>query len=71
MAVYLDDILTTGATEVEHLANLEKVLESFSATGLRLKRDQCVFLAPSVTYLGHEITAEGLKLVEGKPQMHH
>jgi len=60
VAVYLDDILITGATEVEHLANLEQVLKRFSDAGLRLKRSKCVFLAPSVTYLGHKITAEFL-----------
>ncbi|XP_042372461.1 uncharacterized protein K02A2.6-like [Plectropomus leopardus] len=66
VAVYLDDILITGATEAEHLANLEQVLKRFSDAGLRLKRSKCVFLAPSVTYLGHKITAEGLCPVEDK-----
>ncbi|XP_061883310.1 uncharacterized protein K02A2.6-like isoform X1 [Entelurus aequoreus] len=66
VAVYLDDILVTGATEVEHLANLEEVLKRLSEAGLRLKRSKCVFLAPSVTYLGHRITAQGLCPVEDK-----
>ena len=30
------------------------------------KRNKCVFLAPSVTYLGHRIDAQGLHLVEEK-----
>lgn len=64
VAVYLDDILVTGATEVEHLSNLEHVLRRLSEAGLRLKRSKCVFLASSVTYLGHRITAEGLCSVE-------
>ena len=58
--VYLDDILITGATEEEHLVNLEQVLKRFSDAGLRLKRSKCSFLAQSLTYLGHKITADGL-----------
>lgn len=34
VAVYLDDILITGATETEHLANFEQVLKRFSEAGL-------------------------------------
>ena len=66
VAVYLHDILLTGATEAEHLANLEQGLKSLSDAGLRLKRSKCVFLIPSVTYLVHKITAEGLCPVEDK-----
>lgn len=65
--MYLDDILITGATEVEHGPNLERVLQRLSDAGLRLKRSKCVFMAPSVTCnLGLEITAEGLCPVEDK-----
>lgn len=66
VAVYLDYILITEATEVEHLANLEQVLKRLGNAGLCLKRNKCVFLAPSVTYLGRKITAEGLHPVEDK-----
>lgn len=77
VAVYLDYILVMGATEVEHLETLEQVLKRHSNTGLRLKRDKCMFLAQVVTYLGHKITAEGLKPVGNKvraiksPPKHH
>ncbi|KAF4090749.1 hypothetical protein AMELA_G00055870, partial [Ameiurus melas] len=66
VAAYLDDILITGATEDRHIENLEQVLKRLSDAGLRLKRGKCVFMAPSVTYLGHTITAEGLRPVEDK-----
>nr|XP_023665672.1 LOW QUALITY PROTEIN: uncharacterized protein K02A2.6-like [Paramormyrops kingsleyae] len=66
VAAYLDDILITGTTEVEHLSNLEQVLKRIAKAGLRLKCDKCVFMAPSVTYLGHKISAEGLCPVEEK-----
>ena len=66
IAAYLDDILITGATEARHIENLEQVLKRLPDAGLRLKRGKCVFMAPSVTYLGHTITAEGLRPVEDK-----
>lgn len=55
VAVYLDDILITGANETRHTENLKQVLERLSDAGLRLKREKCV--CSSVTYLGHKITA--------------
>jgi len=60
VVVYLDDILVTGVTEVKHLAALEEVLKRFQAAGLHLRKEKCTFLAPSVTYLGHKIDAQGL-----------
>ncbi|KAL7842137.1 hypothetical protein SRHO_G00238260 [Serrasalmus rhombeus] len=52
--------------KAEHLSNLEQVLQGLSEAGLRLKRDKCVFVAPSVTYLGHKITAECICPVKDK-----
>ena len=60
VAVYLDDLLITGASVSEHLANLDRVLRTLNDAGLRLKREKCVFLADEVQYLGHTITAKGL-----------
>jgi len=50
---YLDDIIITGPTEEEHLATLAEVLERLRSHGFRLKRQKCLFMQPSVEYLGH------------------
>ena len=68
VVVYIDDILVTGKTQEEHLAILERVLSRLESAGLRLKRNKCVFLAPSVIYLGYKIDAEGLHPVAEKVQ---
>ena len=61
MCVYLDDILITGATEEEHIHNLDTVLTRLENAGMRLKRNKCAFLLPAVEYLGHKISAQGLQ----------
>ena len=57
---FLDDVLVTGHTEEEHIANLKKVLHRLQSAGLRLRREKCKFFAPEVVYLGHRINAAGL-----------
>ena len=66
VCVYIDDILVTGATEEEHLHNLAQVLLRLRTAGMRLKRGKCAFLLPSVSYLGHVISAEGLHTEDAK-----
>ena len=57
---YFDDILISGDSEEEHLTTLELVLTRLEEAGLRLKREKCSFLQPTVTYLGHVIDGEGI-----------
>ena len=57
--VYLDDILITGSSTEEHLATLDKVFQMLQDAGLKLKQNKCVFLATSVTYLGHRPDTQG------------
>ena len=68
MSVYLDDILVTGATEQEHLENLDTVLSRLETAGMRLKRNKCAFLLSAVEYLGHKISAKGLQPTDDKIQ---
>ena len=46
--VYLDNILITGATEAEHLCNLQEVLIRLEQACMSLKKDKCAFLLPQV-----------------------
>ena len=61
MMVYIDDILVSGKSVEEHLQNLHAVLTKLEEAGLRLKREKCSILMPSVEYLGYKITEKGLQ----------
>ena len=63
---YIDDILVTGASEAEHLKNLEEVLRRLRAHGIRMKRNKCLFMQKSVEYLGHRLDAEGIRATPEK-----
>ncbi|KAJ8356575.1 hypothetical protein SKAU_G00193690 [Synaphobranchus kaupii] len=66
VAVYLDDILVSGASKEEHLRNLNEVLGRLEEAGLRLKRSKCQMLQSEVFYLGHKVDAQGLHPMEAK-----
>ena len=52
VAVYLDDILVSGATAKDHLQNLRSMLQRLQDKGLRCRLEKCIFAQPSVEYLG-------------------
>ena len=61
VCVYLDDILVTGEIKQAHLNTLDKVLSRLEEAGVGLKQAKCAFMQSSVEYLGHEISAEGIR----------
>ncbi|XP_033832445.2 uncharacterized protein K02A2.6-like [Periophthalmus magnuspinnatus] len=63
---YLDDILCTGANDEEHLRNLDATLQRLQQYGLRVRKEKCEFLRPSVEYLGHVIDEKGLHTAPSK-----
>ena len=60
VAVYLDDILVSGATAKEHLQNLRALLQCLQSNGLRCNLKKCSFAQPSVEYLGHTMSRDGI-----------
>ncbi|KAK3091772.1 hypothetical protein FSP39_022529 [Pinctada imbricata] len=59
--VIIDDILIHAATMHEHDERLSKALERIKASGMKLNRDKCEFRKPEIEYLGHVISADGVK----------
>ena len=59
--VYLDDILIYSRTFEDHLRKIDEILQLIIKTGLKLRPDKCQFLRKEVNYLGHTISAEGVR----------
>ena len=57
---YLEDIIVFAATWEEHLARLRRVLDRLRHAQLKLGAEKCTFAAKEVSYLCHQVTAEGL-----------
>ncbi|XP_055348569.1 uncharacterized protein LOC129595549 [Paramacrobiotus metropolitanus] len=66
VAVYMDDIIITGRTRREHLANLAEVAERMNRQGFTLKQQKCNFLQLSVEYLGFVVDRNGRHVSETK-----
>jgi hypothetical protein len=58
--IFIDDILIFSKDPEEHLRHLTMVMDACRNANLRLKRKKCEFMKPSVTYLGHVISGDGL-----------
>ena len=59
--IYLDDVIVFSRTKEEHLHHLRVVFSQFLEHGLKLKPSKCHFLQDEITFLGHEISADGMK----------
>ena len=59
--IYLDDVIIFSCTEEEHLHRLWVVFGRFLEHGLKLKPSKCHFLQDEITFLGHEISADGMR----------
>ena len=58
---YLDDIIIIGQSMKEHNQDLAIVLQRLRELVLKIQPDKCEFLKPELEYLGHIVTAEGVK----------
>ena len=63
---YLDDIIIFSDTEKEHLAHIEETFKRLEATDLKMKRSKCNFFKKHIHYLGHLISADGIRPLKDK-----
>ena len=66
--IYLDDIIVFSSSVEQHLQRLDRILSRIRAAGLKLQAKKCCFVQEQVRYLGHVISAEGIRPDESKVQ---
>ena len=59
--IYLDDIIVHGESFEAMLTNLDSVLSKLHEAGLKLKPRKCQLFQKEVEYLGHIVSASGIK----------
>ena len=59
--IYMDDIVVYARTLQDHLYRLRRVFDRFREHRLKLKPSKCAFFKEEITYLGHRVSAEGVK----------
>ena len=59
--IFLDDILIFSKTFDEHISRLTSVFKRLEQHKLKLKPSKCELFKPSVTYLGHIVSSEGIQ----------
>ena len=57
---YIDDVLCHSKTHEEHLQTLEKILLRLRKYNLKLNVKKSIFGASSITYLGYQLSGEGV-----------
>ncbi len=60
--IVVDDILVWGCTLQQHNERLKQVLHKIRASNMNLNPDKCKFRVTSVSYVGHLVTADAIKL---------
>ena len=63
---FIDDILVTGRTTLEHEENLRRVLDRIREHGLYLKKSKCLFFQKELEFLGHLISKDGVKPTQSR-----
>ncbi len=64
--VYLDDIIIYSKTFEDHLLQLEKIFTRLRDANFHLRIEKCHFFCREVEYLGHHISAEGIRPLKNK-----
>ncbi|OWA55342.1 putative Retrovirus-related Pol polyprotein from transposon opus [Hypsibius exemplaris] len=59
---YIDDFTVFSPDVETHFEHLEEVLKRIKGAGLKVKVSKCSWMKDKVTFLGHQISAQGLEM---------
>ena len=63
---YLDDIIIFSKTPQEHLLHIRMVFEKLKSANLSMKKSKCSFFSKEILYLGHILSATGIRPLPAK-----
>lgn len=63
---FIDDCITTGSTEDDHVKNLREIFSRMRDYNYKLNKDKCDILKDKVTFLGHEVSKAGIETSKDK-----
>ena len=58
---YLNDIIIFSKTAQEHLSHIRMVFENLKSANLSMKKSKCNFFSKEIQYLGHILSATGIR----------
>ena len=59
--IYIDDLIIFSNSYEQHLERMRLVLNKLRENGLKLSPKKCKFFQPEVKYVGHIVSADGIK----------
>ena len=62
IAVYLDDIIIYSKTYEAHLDHITQVFNALRTANLKIKLKKCYFCLPSISFLGHVVGRDGIRV---------
>lgn len=60
---YIDDIIIHSRTLEDHISHIRQVVEMHVQCGMRLNLRKCILVQPEVEYLGHLVSAQGVRMI--------
>ena len=61
---YIDDLLIASRSPEEHVQHLRLVLGRLATYGLTINLTKCIFGVPSLDFLGHHVSKDGIRPLE-------
>lgn len=66
LLAFFDDVLVFSTTLAKHCESLDRVLTIIEEAGLKVKPEKCHLLPPSVPFVAHILSAQGVSTVPDK-----